>query len=75
MALGGDLDHPDTSWTVVFFSILVAKLGDTDWMSGLQAGGKTGWMLRCRGELLKVLFQSGVPWRGCRGQHCLASPC
>lgn len=26
-ALGGDLDHLDTSWTVVFSRVLVAKLG------------------------------------------------
>ena len=66
-ALGGDLDHLDTSWTVVFCSILVAKLGRYGLDGRTASWGKTGWTIRCKGKLLKVLFQSGVPWERMKG--------
>lgn len=64
-ALGGDLDHLDTSCTVVCFSILVAKLGDTDWVGGLQAGGKTGWTHVQR----RVVKGSVSEWRSLAGMQ------
>lgn len=66
---GGDLDHLSASWTVIFCSILAAKLERwADW----KMGG-SGWVIAHKGELLKVLFQVGFLWGGQRDQCCLAA--
>lgn len=55
---GGDLDHLNASWTLIFCSILVAKLGR---LGGLQDGGGSWLDHHMQRRFVKGSISSGIP--------------